>query len=98
MFVFTGVSHFHPAHDGFDKWCRSFRVPGFLVTVTGVLELAGAAGLLLPWSAAVAAYGLVAPRGDVPAKEGATLDAASWWGTRERRVRLWKADGPSLKV
>jgi uncharacterized membrane protein len=62
MFVFTGVSHFHPRtrRDLIQMVPVGLRVPGFLVALTGVLELAGAAGLLLPWSAAVAAYGLVA--------------------------------------
>jgi len=59
MFVFTGVSHF--------LWLRSDLIamvppvlpaPGLLVTVTGVLEIAGAVGLLLPVTTAWAAGGL----------------------------------------
>jgi uncharacterized membrane protein/quinol monooxygenase YgiN len=59
MFVFTGASHF--------LWLRSDLIamvppvlpaPGLLVTVTGVLEIAGAVGLLLPATAAWAAGGL----------------------------------------
>ncbi|MDP9869997.1 MULTISPECIES: DoxX family protein [Streptosporangium] len=60
MFVFTGVPHFLPS------WRRDFVAmippafprPALLVTVTGVLELAGAAGLLLPPVAPFAAIGL----------------------------------------
>ena len=59
MFVFTGVSHF--------LWLRSDLIamvppvlpaPGLLVTVTGVLEIVGAVGLLLPATTAWAAGGL----------------------------------------
>lgn len=34
--------------------------PALLVTITGVVEFIGAAGLLLPTTAAAAAYGLIA--------------------------------------
>ncbi|MGW0807736.1 DoxX family protein [Nonomuraea sp. NPDC002799] len=60
MFVFTGVPHFLPS------WRRDFVAmippafprPALLVTLTGVLELAGAAGLLVPPVAPYAAIGL----------------------------------------
>ncbi|AQZ60423.1 unnamed protein product [[Actinomadura] parvosata subsp. kistnae] len=60
MFVFTGVPHFLPS------WRRDFvamippvfPAPALLVTLTGVLELAGAAGLLVPPVAPYAAAGL----------------------------------------
>ncbi|WP_327677523.1 hypothetical protein [Kitasatospora sp. NBC_00458] len=60
MFVTTGVPHFIPS------WRRQFAAmippalpaPALLVTATGVLELAGAAGLLVPPLAAPAAAGL----------------------------------------
>jgi uncharacterized membrane protein len=61
MFTLTGVVHF--------VWMRqeliamvppALPAPGLLVTVTGVLELAGAAGLLLPRTAPWAAGGLAA--------------------------------------
>ncbi|MEV4223769.1 hypothetical protein [Nonomuraea sp. NPDC049725] len=50
MLAFTGVPHFLPS------WRRDFAAmvppvfprPALLVTLTGVLELAGAAGLLIP--------------------------------------------------
>ncbi|GEB50201.1 MauE/DoxX family redox-associated membrane protein [Streptomyces cacaoi] len=50
MFVVTGVSHFHPATRGQLVAMVPPRMPrpGLLVSVTGVLELAGAAGLLIP--------------------------------------------------
>ncbi|MFY7064877.1 DoxX family protein [Nocardiopsis changdeensis] len=60
MFVLTGVVHFLPS------WRRDFAemippalpFPYLLVTVTGVLELAGAAALLYPPTAPFAAAGL----------------------------------------
>jgi uncharacterized membrane protein len=60
MFTVTGVPHFIPS------WRRDMAAmipaalprPALLVTVTGVLELAGAAGLLLPPVAPYAAAGL----------------------------------------
>ncbi|MGQ4269703.1 DoxX family protein [Nocardiopsis changdeensis] len=60
MFVLTGVVHFLPS------WRRDFAemippalpFPHLLVTVTGVLELAGAAALLYPPTAPFAAAGL----------------------------------------
>ncbi|WP_228010963.1 DoxX family protein [Nonomuraea phyllanthi] len=60
MFVFTGVPHFLPS------WRRDFVAmippaiphPALLVTLTGVLELAGAAGLLHATVAPYAAVGL----------------------------------------
>ncbi|SCL61498.1 Uncharacterized membrane protein [Micromonospora citrea] len=60
MFVFTGVPHF------LSSWRRDFVAmippaiphPALLVTLTGVLELAGAAGLLFPPTAPYAAIGL----------------------------------------
>ncbi|MEV4805381.1 DoxX family protein [Nonomuraea sp. NPDC049421] len=60
MFAFTGVPHFLPS------WRRDFvamippAIPHkeLMVTLTGVLELAGAAGLLYPPLAPYAAIGL----------------------------------------
>ncbi|MDE3723976.1 DoxX family protein [Nocardiopsis sp. N85] len=60
MFVLTGVVHFLPS------WRRDFVAmipptlpyPSLLVTVTGVLELVGAAALLFPPTARFAAIGL----------------------------------------
>lgn len=60
MFVLTGVVHFLPS------WRRDFAAmvppalpfPYLLVTVTGVLELAGATALLFPPTAPFAAAGL----------------------------------------
>lgn len=60
MFVLTGVPHFLPS------WRRDLVAmippaiphPALLVTLTGVLELIGAAGLLFPPTAPYAAIGL----------------------------------------
>jgi uncharacterized membrane protein len=50
MFVMTGVAHFVPAmrRDMIAIVPPRLPAPGLLVTITGVLELAGAAGLLYP--------------------------------------------------
>jgi uncharacterized membrane protein len=62
MFVFTAVSHFHPRTrpDLIRMVPARLPAPGVLVTATGVLELLGAVGLLLPETLAAAAYGLMA--------------------------------------
>ncbi|MFC5156626.1 DoxX family protein [Streptomyces amakusaensis] len=61
MFVFTGVAHFVPRlrAEIIDMVPPSLPRPGLLVTVTGVLELAGAVGLLIPATARWAAAGLI---------------------------------------
>ena len=50
MFAMTGVAHFVPAmrRDMIAIVPQRLPAPGLLVTVTGVLELVGAAGLLYP--------------------------------------------------
>ena len=50
MFVVTGVAHFAPPmrRDLIAIVPPRLPAPGLLVTITGLLELAGAAGLLLP--------------------------------------------------
>jgi uncharacterized membrane protein len=50
MFVMTGVAHFVPGmrRDMIAIVPPALPAPGVLVTVTGVLELLGAAGLLFP--------------------------------------------------
>ena len=50
MFVLTGVAHFAPPmrRDLIAVVPPRLPAPGLLVSVTGVLELLGAAGLLLP--------------------------------------------------
>lgn len=60
MFVVTGVAHFAPAYrtDMIAMVPPALPRPDLLVTVTGVLELVGAVGLLLPATARWAAAGL----------------------------------------
>jgi uncharacterized membrane protein len=61
MFVLTGVAHFAPPMRG-DLIAivpPRLPVPGLLVTVTGVLELLGAVGLLLPVTRVAAAVCLL---------------------------------------
>lgn len=63
MFVFTAASHFVPrTRDDLVRMVPpGLPVPGLLVAATGVLELAGAIGLLLRGSVVrIAAYGLIA--------------------------------------
>ena len=61
MFLFTAVSHFHPRTraDLIQMVPPGLPQPALLVTATGVLELAGAAGLLVPPIARAAAFGLI---------------------------------------
>ena len=61
MFVVTGVAHFAPPmrRDLIAIVPSRLPEPGLLVTVTGVLELLGAAGLLLPVTRVAAAVCLL---------------------------------------
>jgi len=61
MFVFTAVSHFHPRTrpDLIRMVPTSLPAPAVLVSATGVLELLGAIGLLVPRALPAAAYGLM---------------------------------------
>lgn len=60
MFTFTGVSHFVPRTRAEQITMVPQRLPNpaFLVTLTGVLELAGAAGLVIPSLSRYAALAL----------------------------------------
>ncbi|MBA2304577.1 MAG: DoxX family membrane protein [Acidobacteria bacterium] len=62
MFVFTAASHFIPRtrNDLVRMVPPGLPVPGLLIAATGVLELAGAIGLLLSGVVRIAAYGLIA--------------------------------------
>jgi uncharacterized membrane protein len=62
MFVFTAISHFHPRTrpDLIRMLPESLPAPGLLVSLTGVLELFGAIGLMLPQLLRMAAFGLIA--------------------------------------
>ncbi|CDO90957.1 hypothetical protein AWC29_14895 [Mycobacterium triplex] len=57
MFVLTGIAHFAPPlrRDLIAIVPPRLPAPGLLVTITGVLELLGAAGLLLPETRVTAA-------------------------------------------
>jgi uncharacterized membrane protein len=60
MFVFTGIAHFNRMKHDLAKMVPSvFPRPMLMIYLTGVLELAGAAGLLLPRFAPWAAVGLI---------------------------------------
>ncbi len=60
MFMFTAASHFHPRTrpDLIRMVPASLPAPAFLVTATGLLELLGAIGLLVPRTQGAAAYAL----------------------------------------
>ena len=62
MFVFTAVSHFHPRTrpELIRMVPATLPAPELLVSATGVLEVLGAIGLLVPQTLPVAAYGLMA--------------------------------------
>jgi uncharacterized membrane protein len=83
MFVLTGVSHFVGMREELISMVPPvLPEPGLLVTVTGVLELAGAVGLLLPRTVAWAAAGLSAllvamfPANVYAALSGAAMEGA----------------------
>lgn len=91
MFTFTGISHFgvFGIRDDLVAMVPSaLPMPGLLVTVTGLLELAGAIGLLLPRVWPFAAAGLTAllvamfPANVVKALEDPTLTFAQELGPR----------------
>ena len=89
MLVFTGVSHFTFMKDDFVRMMPpSISWPRALVYFTGVCEIAGAAGLLLPEFRRAAAYALIAfflavlPANIHAARAGVTLrgkPATSLW-------------------
>lgn len=61
MFVLTGMSHFVGMRGDFINMVPPvLPEPGLLVTISGLLELAGAVGLLLPRTALWASGGLTA--------------------------------------
>jgi uncharacterized membrane protein len=62
MFIFTAVSHFHPRTrpDLLRMVPSGLPAPALLLTATGVFELLGAIGLLVPRAVPIAAYGLIA--------------------------------------
>jgi uncharacterized membrane protein len=61
MFVLTGFAHFAPAmrRDLIAIVPPRLPAPGYLVTITGLLELLGAVGLLLPVTRVAAAVCLL---------------------------------------
>lgn len=89
MLVFTGVSHFTFMKEDFARMMPpSIPWPRGMVYFTGVCEIAGAAGLLLPEFRRAAAYALIAfflavlPANIHAARAGVTLrgkPATSLW-------------------
>jgi uncharacterized membrane protein len=83
MFVVTGASHFVGLREDLINMVPpALPEPALLVTITGVLELAGAAGLLwrrtVPWAAAGLTALLIAmfPANVYAALEGLTLNGS----------------------
>ena len=81
MFVFTGLAHFgRTRHDLVRMVPPQLPNPSALVTLTGVAELVGAVGLVIPALARWAAYGLMAllvamfPANIYAARIGHTID------------------------
>jgi uncharacterized membrane protein len=61
MFVFTGIAHFTGTRQDMVRMVPpALPSPALLVTLTGVAELAGAAGLLTPGYQSLAAWCLMA--------------------------------------
>ncbi len=89
MLVFTGVSHFTFMKEDFVRMMPpSIPWPRTLIHFTGICEIAGAVGLLLPEFRRVAAYALIAfflavlPANIHAARAGVTLrgkPATSLW-------------------
>jgi uncharacterized membrane protein len=80
MFLLTGVAHFNRLRADLIRMVpRQLPNPGALVTATGVAELLGAVGLLVPMTARLAAVGLAVllvalfPANIYAARSGATL-------------------------
>ncbi|MPY94032.1 MAG: DoxX family membrane protein [Acidimicrobiia bacterium] len=89
MFTMTGLAHFvGMRQELIDMVPPSLPAPGLLVTVTGVLELVGAAALLrarsAPWSAAALSAFLVAvfPANVYAAQQGLGSSTADSLGYR----------------
>lgn len=100
MFVFTGVSHFGAfgmREELVAMVPPALPAPDLLVTVTGMLELAGAVGLLLPRTWPWAAGGLSAllvgmfPANVYKALEDPTLRASQELGPRTALQGLFLA-------
>lgn len=83
MFLLTGISHFGASRDDFIAMVPPFLpLPDMLVTVTGMLELTGALGLLHRKTTPAAAAGLSALLIFMfPANVHAALDGLSFDGT-----------------
>jgi uncharacterized membrane protein len=61
MFLLTGAAHFSRTRTDLVQMVpRSLPNPALLVTLTGIAEMAGAIGLLVPIAARAAGYGLIA--------------------------------------
>lgn len=80
MLVFTGISHFTSMKEDFVRMIPpSIPWPRGMVNLTGVCEIAGAVGLLLPEFRRAAAYALIAlflsilPANIYAARAGVTL-------------------------
>ncbi len=55
MFLFTGIAHWGKRRPDLIKMVPpSLPNPGFIVTITGILEIVGALGLLIPGTARLA--------------------------------------------
>lgn len=60
MFLFTGIAHFNKVRRDLVKMVPPvFPNPEAMVTITGLAELAGAAGLILTATSKLAAYALI---------------------------------------
>jgi len=60
MFCFTAVAHFNNVRGDLIRMVPSWVPwPEFMVTFTGICEILGAIGLLIPWTRRVAAIALI---------------------------------------
>ena len=105
LFTTTGLAHFMGMRAELIAMVPpALPNPGLLVTITGVLELAGALGLLLrptaPWAAGCLAALLVAlyPANVYAALEGVTTAPEDWLLPRTLMQVLWLAAAVAVVV
>ena len=91
MFLFTGVAHFSKTRQDLVRMVPPFFPnPEAMVTMTGLAEFAGAAGLLVPSTSKFAAYGfimlliLLLPANIYGARQGLTIGGRAVTGLRIR--------------
>jgi uncharacterized membrane protein len=90
MFVFTGASHFIFPAEMAEMVPSVFPEPRFWVAVTGIAEILGGIGLLVPRTSRLAAWALAAFLvGVFPANVYAAINKVGMGGHLEGTSYLW---------